>query len=209
MWLAYLEYQLRPVPGFRLVQPWPEAVALRAWHRNRHPPPPRSVKTAIIREHASPARSVFVETGTFYGDMLAAVRDDFERLYSIELSPRLAERARRRFAGDSEVSILEGDSGELLGPLLRSVASPAVLWLDGHFSGRLTARGVTDTPIVRELEAVFEVGTTDDVLLIDDMRAFGKDPAYPEVEELRALLRARRPRWRVTVEDDVLRAGAG
>ena len=61
----------------------------------------------------------------------------------------------------------------------------------------------------KELEAVFDAGTTDDVLLIDDMRAFGKDPAYPEVEELRALLRAHRPRWRVVLEDDVLRAGAG
>ncbi len=158
MWLSYVEYHLRPLPGFSRIQPWLDAATLRAWERTHQPPPPRSVKAAAIRRHAGAARRVFVESGTFFGDMVAAVRPDFDRLFSIELSPRLARRAQRRFAADRAVTILPGDSAALLGPLLRSVGAPAVLWLDGHYSGWLTARGETDTPVRREIEAVLDWG---------------------------------------------------
>ena len=101
MWLPHVEYHLRPLPGFGCIQPWLEALALREWRRTRRPPPPRSVKAEAIRAYASADRRVFVESGTFFGDMLSAVRPDFERLFSIELSPSLARRARRRFAADA------------------------------------------------------------------------------------------------------------
>jgi hypothetical protein len=208
MWLSYVEYHLRPLPGFIRIQPWLDAAALRAWERSHQPPPPRSVKAAAIRRHASAARRVFVESGTFFGDMVAAVRPDFDRLFSIELSPRLACRAQRRFAADGAVTILPGDSGALLGPLLRSVGAPAVLWLDGHYSGWLTARGETDTPVRREIEAALDSGTPDDVLLIDDARLFGAHPAYPSVEDLIALVRSHRPGWGLQLEDDVVRVSA-
>ena len=205
MWLPYVEYHLRALPGFLRVQPWLEAAALRDWKRTRRPPPPRSVKAVAIRRHATAARRVFVESGTFFGDMVAAVRPAFDRLFSIELSPRLARGAQRRFAADGAVTILEGDSGALLGPLLRSVGAPAVLWLDGHYSGWLTARGETDTPVRREIEAALECGTPDDVLLIDDARLFGSDPAYPLLEDLFNLVRSRRPGWELRLEDDIVR----
>lgn len=204
MWLSYLEYHLRPLPGFPLIQPWLEAAALRAWERTGRPPPPRPVKTVAIRRHASASRRVFVESGTFFGDMLKAVRPDFDRLFSIELSPRLARRAQRRFAADGAVTILSGDSGVLLGPLLRSVRAPAVVWLDGHYSGWLTARGDTDTPVRHEVEAALDSGTPGDVLLIDDARLFGAHPAYPSVEEIASLVRSHRPGWRLRLEDDIL-----
>jgi hypothetical protein len=206
MWLAHVEYHLRGVPGFPLVQPWLEALADSQWQRSRRPPPPRSVKVGVIRGYASDVRRAFVETGTFYGDTLAAVRPDFERLYSIELSARLAKRARRRFAGDPGITVLEGDSGLLLEGLLRSISAPVVLWLDGHYSSWLTARGETDTPILRELQAVLAAGTPDDVLLIDDARLFGRQPAYPPLQELLTLLQGGRPGWQVRVEDDIIQA---
>jgi hypothetical protein len=207
MWLPYVEYHLRPLPGFALVQPWLEAAAVRQWRRTRRPPPPRSVKATLIRSWTARSRNVFVESGTFFGDMLVAVRPDFARLYSIELSPTLAARARRRFAGDPAIEILHGDSSAALGPLLRSIAAPAVLWLDGHYSGWLTARGETDTPIWSELRAAVDAGTPDDALLIDDARLFGRHPAYPAVDEVTAFLRERRHEWETGVTDDVLWAG--
>ena len=207
MWLAYVEYHLRPLPGFTLLQPALESLALREWRRTRRPPPPRTIKAAMIRDGASDTRRVFVETGTFFGDMLAAVRDDFERLYSIELSTRLAAHARRRFARDPRISLLQGDSGTLLGPTVRSVAAPAVLWLDGHYSGWLTARGDTDTPLGLEVAAALEAGTPDDLMLVDDARLLDSDAAYPKRAELEEMIRRRRPDWSVTLENDVLRAG--
>src|SRR5579862_5495861 len=97
----------------------------------------------------------FVETGTYRGDSLAAVRDIFARLISVELSPDLAAAARSRFAGDAAVSIIEGDSAAGLGAALASIPDrPAILWLDAHYSGGATAKGDRNTPIQAEIEQI-------------------------------------------------------
>src|SRR5690242_15318020 len=60
----------------------------------------------------------FVETGTLFGDTIAAMQPHFHRLVSIELSEELARKARERFAGQDNVTILQGDSGEVLARVL-------------------------------------------------------------------------------------------
>jgi hypothetical protein len=205
--IPFIEYYLRPVPGFTLVQPALEALAIRHWKHTGAPPAPRSVKATIIRRFGAWPRRTFVETGTFYGDMLASVRADFDVLHSIELSRRLARRARRRFATDRGIHIHEGDSGDLLGAVLRELRQPAVLWLDGHYSGPLTARGATDTPLLREIDAALRFGTSDDVILVDDARLLGVHPAYPTVDQLQQRIKAVRLDWRVSVESDIVIAG--
>lgn len=202
-----MEYYLRPVPGFRWIQPALEAVALRNWRRTQLPPPPRSVKVELIRRQVSPSRRALVETGLYYGDTLAMLYGDFEELHSIELSPRLVARGRRRFARQSRVRIHEGDSGEVLSSVLRDLGRPAVLWLDGHYSGPLTAHGSTATPLAREIDAALRWGTRDDVLLVDDARLLGVDSAYPSVQEIEAKIKTGRADWRVSFESDVLRVG--
>ena len=203
--LAHLEIFLGRFPGFSLVQPALERVALRQWHRTHRAPAPRAVKAAVIRSFAMGRRTVFVETGTFRGDMIAAVRPYFDQLFSIELHAELGAQAARRFSADRAVMILIGDSGEHLKSLVQSIDRPAVYWLDGHYSGFRTARGDTDTPISQELDAVLGHGTPDDVVLIDDARLFGTDPAYPAIAEVIALVRAHRPDWVFEVKDDIVR----
>jgi hypothetical protein len=202
---AILEYHLRPLPGYTfLVQPIFEALSIRQWRKNAIPPPPRSIKASVIRRYAGD-RNVFVETGTFYGDMLATVQEDFARLYSIELHPRLARRAQRRFKRHPQVTIVHGNSATHLEPVLREADAPVVLWLDGHYSGILTARGETgDTPIVSELEVALRAGTSEDVILIDDARLFGTDPAYPTVAEVERRVVAARPHYSIRVDDDII-----
>jgi hypothetical protein len=202
--LPHLEYYLRWVPGFQLVQPTLDAWALRQWRSNRVSPPPRSVKAEVIRRHAGSERRALVETGTFFGDMLALLREDFEVLHSIELSPRLARRAERRFGSTPRIHIHEGDSAALLEAVLRSVRQPAVLWLDGHYSGPLTARGDRDTPLLEEIEIALRCGTLRDAILVDDARLLGSDPAYPTLDQLRRRITASRPAWKVKVECDVV-----
>ena len=51
---------------------------------------------------------------------VAAVRDIFAHLISVELSPELAAAARSRFAGDPAVRILEGDFAAGLGEALEA-----------------------------------------------------------------------------------------
>ncbi len=205
--LSFIEYYLRPAPGFRWIQPALDEFALRDWRRTHLPPPPRSVKVELIRRQVSPSRRALVETGLYYGDTLAMLCGEFEELHSIELSPRLVARGRRRFARQARVRIHQGDSGEVLSTVLRDLGRPAVLWLDGHYSGPLTARGPTDTPLTREIDAALRWGTPDDVLLVDDARLLGVDPAYPSVRDIEETIKTAHADWKVSLESDVLRVG--
>ena len=80
--------------------------------------------------------STLVETGTYYGEMVAAVAAAFERIYSIELDPRLAELARReRFRKDARVEIIEGDSQTAVPQLLERIQQRGLWWLDAGYCG--------------------------------------------------------------------------
>ena len=190
----------------RLVRPAREAMSLRAWRRAGRPvPPPAAWKRRLLAEHArrfSPP--LFIETGTGEGETVAALATRFRRVVSIELHAELAALARHRFRRWRNVEILEGDSEELLPTLLAEVTEPCLFWLDGHAT-TFGARGPRVTPIRGELEAILAHPVTRHVVLIDDARLFAADGGYPSLGEVRALVAARRPEWRFTVEDDVIR----
>lgn len=133
---------------------------------------------------------VFVETGTFKGDTIAALLDDFDALYTIELDDAMADDARDRFSQESKVSCLSGDSSKLIQRVLSHVTQPALFWLDAHYSGNGTARADDrDTPILAELEVIL-AHPFDHVIVIDDRHSFGADKDYPTVEEVESLAAA-------------------
>lgn len=128
--------------------------------------------------------SVFVETGTYRGKMVFAMRPHFRRIVSIELSEELAEKARRLFSTCPEVEIVQGDSAEKLGEVLADLNEPALFWLDGHYSGGETGHGEKSTPVLEELKAIFEHDVAGHVIAIDDAQCFGEDPDYPSLDEV-------------------------
>jgi hypothetical protein len=169
-------------------------------------PPPPPVKHAIVKDYQRRFRlRVFIETGTFAGGMIDAVKRRFERIVSIELDPGWHARAVERFRGDAHVSLLQGDSGVRLPEVLSSLTEPALFWLDAHYSGPITARAILDSPIAQELDAVRAHAVRGHVVLIDDMRYFTGRDGYPDVNELVAWLREGDPTADVEIRDDVLR----
>jgi hypothetical protein len=88
---------------------------------------------------------------------------------------------------------------------VRRIDQPALFYLDGHYSGGITARAAKDTPIYEELSHIFEHDPRH-VIVIDDARCFGRDPDYPSLHELREFipLEAARRRDR-SREDDSIR----
>ena len=84
--------------------------------------------------------AIFVESGTLHGDTLAAVREEFGALHSIELLDSLYKAAVARFEDDSKIRIHRGDSGDVLSSVISTFSNPAVFWLDGHYSGSGTAK---------------------------------------------------------------------
>lgn len=169
-------------------------------------PPPPFVKQAIVKDYQRRfGLRVFVETGTFAGDMIDAVKQRFQRVMSIELDPGWHARAVARFRSDTHVSLLQGDSGVRLKEVLASLTDPALFWLDAHYSGPITARGVVDSPIAQELAALRAHPVKGHVVLIDDMRDFTGRDGYPTVDELVTWIREGDPTASVEVKDDILR----
>ncbi len=180
---------------------------LAAWEQAGRPyPAAEPFKHDLLREYARRyGLRILVETGTFQGGTVEALRREFDRVYSIELSAPLYENARKRFAGRRNVEILFGDSGVELGKLLPRLDRPALFWLDGHYCGGLTAKAATETPIFEELGAILASPDRGHVILIDDARCFGTYPDYPTLEALTDFVRTRRAAVDIAVRDDCIR----
>jgi hypothetical protein len=167
---------------------------------------PHLVKQKMLRDYGHTfGLNVLVETGTYLGDMVYAMMPYFSQIYSIELSQEFHERAQRRFRRCPKIKLLQGDSRQAIAAVLQMVNEPILFWLDGHYSGGVTARGVTDTPILEELGHIFEGRRLRDVILVDDARLFGVDPAYPTLDELASFVGQRAPQVQIEVRDDCIR----
>lgn len=181
--------------------------ARRAWEKQGRPsPPPHIVKEELIKDYARTFNThILIETGTYLGDMVHAMKKSFAKILSFELDQTLAAQARERFGGDANIEIVQGDSGKLLGEHLAHINEPVLFWLDGHYSGGITAKGSLETPIKNELNFIFSHPVAGHVILIDDARCFTGEHDYPSLLELQKLVAKHKPGWHFSVEYDVIR----
>ncbi|MBN1638898.1 MAG: hypothetical protein JW866_08015 [Ignavibacteriales bacterium] len=150
-------------------------------------PPPHIVKVNTIKRYAKENDiSNFVETGTYLGDTIDAVVNNFKKIYSIELNRILYKRAVRQFGKHSNVKIIQGDSALELRSVLKILKEPALFWLDAHYSGKGTSKGKQETPIADEVQSVLNtiIGSTS-IILIDDARLFKGENDYPKLSEFK------------------------
>lgn len=180
---------------------------IEAWEKAGHPvPPPHLVKQRILSEYASAFNTgTLIETGTYLGDMIYAMKDHFENIFSIELADVFYKHARRRFRQYRHIEIRHGDSGEELAQVLNTVSSRCLFWLDGHYSAGFTAKGKTDTPVMNEVQIIFKHKIKDHVLLIDDARCFDGTHDYPTISELREFVGQHAENYEFSVKHDVIR----
>jgi hypothetical protein len=184
---------------------------LRRWTgAGRTLPVPHARKQAIVRQVARQhSLSTLVETGTFRGDIVYATRRVFDRIVSIELSETLHAQAVERFRRYPHIQILRGDSADVLPKVLATLTESTLFWLDGHYSGGVTARGSRDTPIWAELTAVLRHPVSGHQVLVDDARCFTGQDDYPTMEAVRALVNRERPDWNVSIAEGIIRIGKG
>ncbi|MBL4707513.1 MAG: hypothetical protein JKY48_03625 [Flavobacteriales bacterium] len=167
-------------------------------------PPPHAIKVRTVTQFQKQTNyTVLVETGTFMGDMILSQLKNFDTIYSIELSKEFWENAQVLFNDEPKVKLLNGDSGEVMHKLIKQLSTPAVFWLDGHYSGANTAMGEKMSPIYEELRAIFS-STLPHCLLIDDARLFNGTEDYPKLEELKAYILENRPNAKINVASDTI-----
>lgn len=188
----------------------PDAWRIKNWEMSgKTGPAPHTLKFKAIKENAEKFKpAVFIETGTYMGEMVEKVKRLFPKVISIELDTVLHKKAVEMFKPDTHITIMQGDSGVVLGELMQTIDQTCLFWLDGHFSGGVTAMGELVTPILKELENI--AANTNrtgkkHVILIDDARLFNGTDDYPPMDEMRKVQERLFPGYGFLVENDVIR----
>jgi len=183
-------------------------IIINNWKKNGRPiPPPHIVKALILKQYAYKfSTEIFIETGTYRGDMILEMKHFFNQIYSIELDKNLYLRAKKKFDNTTNIYILQGDSCMVLPDLLNKIEKKCLFWLDAHYSGGITAKGNLDTPIMLELKSIFSHKIKDHIILIDDARCFNGLHNYPTIKSLRHFVKKELPdNWVFEIKDDIIR----
>lgn len=159
---------------------------------------------------------VFIETGTFLGDTAFVAGGVFNEVHTIELSESLYLKALGRFRGSKNIHVMQGDSADVLQKLLKNIPERALFYLDGHYTPG-TAKGIDNTPLLRELDAIKDSGKKDSLILIDDIRFCQASlfphklgvlalEDYPNLNDLLEALLQINPHYQISVLGDALLA---
>jgi hypothetical protein len=166
---------------------------------------PHLLKQRTVLEYAHAFElSTLIETGTYYGEMVAAVAPRFRKIYSIELDSRLAGMARQRFQQSSQVEIIEGDSQTAVPQLLPRLHERCLWWLDAGYCGWVGQVGNRNR-LSAELDAILSDRTPDHVVLMDDADGVNGEGGSPTLDELIASIRANYPQRLVEVARNIIR----
>jgi len=188
---------------------WRQKWEFIKWEKNGKPvPPPHIKKQEVLQRYAKQYElKIFVETGTYRGDMVEAMKNMFAQIFSIELGEDLCRRAKKRFRRHKHIEIISGDSGKVFKTLMPNLTTPTLFWLDGHYSGSNTAKGEKDSPIYEELTHIFNSPDIGHVIVIDDARCFSNPDCqdYPSLSDLKEFVLSARPDVCITVENDSIR----
>jgi hypothetical protein len=166
---------------------------------------PHLVKERTVREYgARYGLKTLIETGTYYGEMIAAVREHFDRIYSIEYDPQLAGRATRKFSRYAHIRILQGDSQQLLAELLNSVTTAALFWLDAGYYGWAGFQGDKQR-LPNELATILRHPIQSHVILLDDARCLNGQNGAPTLAEMKSRVEFDYPGHILEVKHDIVR----
>ena len=129
----------------------------------------------------------YIETGTYLGEGIKNVVNNYQNIHSIELSEKWYSYNVEQFKDCNHVKMYLGDSKRVLPILLNDIHEPVTIYLDAHYSGGTTAFGEEEVPLLFELE-ILKNRHEDDIIIIDDCRLLGKSgvcgagdnhPVYP------------------------------
>ncbi len=166
---------------------------------------PHLLKQRTVLEYARRFRfRVLVETGTYYGEMVAAMKNHFAEIYSVEFDHALAQRAAKKFTRRPHIHILEGDSQDKIPELLQSLREPALFWLDAGYYGWAGLQG-DKLRLTSELDAILRDHRFRHTILMDDARGLNGQNGAPTVEQLKQSIETQFPGRSVEVKHDILR----
>ena len=165
--------------------------SLKNWRaRNFSPPSPDVIKHQILMNN-NLKDSLWIETGTYYGETTKLLSKISKKTISIEADKNLFETSSKTLKNFKNVEILNGKSEDLLDKVISKNLNfkNVCIYLDAHLcqdhlkNTKTFGNENTATPILNELEIVSKYVASFEkiVVLIDDIRLFkGKFQNYPD-----------------------------
>ena len=169
--------------------------SLKNWRaRNFSPPSPDVIKHQILMNN-NLKDSLWIETGTYYGETTKLLSKISKKTISIEADKNLFETSNKILKNFKNVEILNGKSEDLLDKVISKNLNfqNVCIYLDAHLcqdhlkNTKTFGNENTATPILNELEIVSKYVSNFEkiVVLIDDIRLFqGKFQNYPNKNTL-------------------------
>jgi hypothetical protein len=172
--------------------------------RGRPERSPHLLKQKVVREYGERyGLKTLVETGTYYGEMVGAMKGYFDHIYSIEFVQELAERAQKKFAGDTHIDIFCGDSRVVMPEVLALLHRPALFWLDAGYYGWVGEQGDRQR-LSAELEMILS-HRFQHIILLDDARGLTGRDGVPSAKQVMAYIEATFPSRQAEVQHDIMR----
>lgn len=135
-------------------------------------------KDITVRLAQLAGASTFIETGTHHAQTTKWAAEFFKTVHTIEKAQVLYDMHADTLNGMPGVTAHLGDSSDFIPKIVGSLdESPAVYWLDGHWSGGETAGEDNECPLAEELAPLKT--RPQDIILIDDARFFLSVPPEP------------------------------
>ena len=179
--------------------------------RNFQPPSPEFIKHRIIKNN-NLENSLWIETGTYYGETTRILSEISSKTISIEADKQLYNLSRKKLANLSNVEIVLGNSKEILPNIINSNLKydNICFYLDAHLCHdhlkdvKTFGNEDSATPIRMELSYIensFKNFKKINIL-IDDIRFFrGKFQNYPNINYLTDWCEKNNLEWKI--EQDI------
>lgn len=155
-----------------------------SWRKRKFSlPAPDHIKRSTMIRHSIDGD--WIETGTYLGQTSKFLAKKFKKstVITIEPSKSLHLFSSKRLSKFNVVCLL-GSSEEVLSKAIDQVGVSVNFWLDGHYSGDVTFKGVVISPVIEELQMIAShlPKLKDVCIFIDDVRLFknGPENSYPD-----------------------------
>ena len=172
-------------------------------------PSPHFVKMAVLNRYQT-AETTWIETGSYLGETSSKLAKVSKQVHSIEPEISLFKYVQWRYKRLINLKFHHGTSEQILDDLVKNLEGDTCFWLDGHFSGDITFRGETSSPIIYELSVIErhlnKLGQVR--VFVDDVRDFvfqSNDSSYPNIDYLVSWAQRNKLNW--TIEHDIFVAG--
>ena len=145
---------------------------------------PTYIKRQIIKKY-TPTNSIFIESGTYKGEMILNLNKYFVFCYSLEPSKKYYDSSLKNLKNIKNKLIINDSSENALEKTLEKTLEQnnknVVFYLDGHYMEKDSFKGLKETPIEIELKIIEKYFNNFDkfTIIVDDFRLFGERKDYP------------------------------